>query len=106
VVRTHIDDTRRPWSRVRLFGAVPDDRVVPEPGLDDRQLLRSALDSLPPGQRAVLVLRFLEDLPVAEVAAVLGCSTGNVKSQCSNGLAKLRQLLGSRRAVAALGEVG
>jgi len=67
VVRTHIDDTRRPWSRVRLFGAVPDDRVVPDAGLDDRQLLRSALDSLPPGQRAVPVLRFLEDLPVAEV---------------------------------------
>lgn len=93
VVRTHIDDTRRAWFRVRLFGAVPD-RAQPVPcGSDDRLVLRAALAGLPAGQRAVLVLRFLCDLPVTEVADILGCAGGTVKSQSAHGLAKLRAAL-------------
>jgi DNA-directed RNA polymerase specialized sigma24 family protein len=44
----------------------------------------------------MVILRYWEDLSVEETAAVLGCSTGNVKSQCSRSLAKLRELLGDR----------
>src|SRR5215472_8798431 len=57
---------------------------------DDRSALMAALTSLPQGQRAVVVLRYWMDMTEAEVAATLGCSVGNVKSQASRALAKLR----------------
>lgn len=63
-------------------------------GSDLRLALLAALDLLPPKTRAVVVLRFWEDQSVQATAAALGCSEGNVKSQSSRGLAKLRQLLG------------
>ena len=95
VVRTHIDDTRRPWYRVRLFGAVPDRAGPAYAGSDEKLAMRTALATLPAGQRAVLVLRFLCDLPVTEVGQILGCSEGTVKSQSAHGLAKLRSALGT-----------
>jgi RNA polymerase sigma factor (sigma-70 family) len=55
--------------------------------------LIAALAALPPRQRAVLVLRYFEDLSVAQVAAILDCSLGTVKSTASRGLARLRQTL-------------
>ena len=59
-------------------------------GVDDRDVVWRALGRLPAGQRAVVVLRFFEDLTEAQVAGVLGCSVGTVKSQTSRALAKLR----------------
>jgi len=56
-------------------------------------MLAAALRRLPPGQRRVVVLRYLEDLPVAQVAALLGLSEGTVKSQAARGLATLREVL-------------
>jgi RNA polymerase sigma-70 factor (sigma-E family) len=60
---------------------------------DQRALLAAALARLPRRQRAVVVLRYWEDLPEAEVAQTLGCSPGTVKSQAAKALSKLRSLL-------------
>ncbi|MFJ4670566.1 SigE family RNA polymerase sigma factor [Kitasatospora purpeofusca] len=58
--------------------------------VEERSVLLQALAELPPRQRAVVVLRYWEDMGEQQVAEVLGCSAGNVKSQASRGLAKLR----------------
>jgi RNA polymerase sigma-70 factor (sigma-E family) len=60
--------------------------------VDTRSDLHRALGLLPPRQRAVLVLRYFEDLSEAQVAAALGCSTGTVKSTASRALAALARL--------------
>jgi RNA polymerase sigma-70 factor (sigma-E family) len=59
-------------------------------GVEDRFDLAAALASLPVRQRTVVVLRYYEDLSEAEVAALLGCCPGTVKSQASKAIAKLR----------------
>jgi RNA polymerase sigma-70 factor (sigma-E family) len=73
----------------------PDD--LPDPAVEDpaaevgeRSALLAALAQLPPRQRAVVVLRYWEDLPDAQVGALLGCSAGTVRSQAARALAKLR----------------
>lgn len=64
-------------------------------GADDaalaRQVVLAALEELSPRQREVVVLRFYEDLPLAEAAAVMGCSLGAVKSHQARALAALRE---------------
>jgi len=70
---------------------------VPQDGIalaDDRDLLLRALSGLPPKQRAVLVLRYWEELPDSEIAAALNCTVGTVRSQASRALARLRQQAG------------
>ena len=62
-------------------------------GVELRGELIRGLRALPPRQRAVLVLRYWEDLPEAQVAEVLGCAVGTVKAHASRGLARLRQLV-------------
>jgi RNA polymerase sigma-70 factor (sigma-E family) len=61
-----------------------------------RVLVLDALRALPPKPRAMVILRYWEDLSIAQTAALMGCSEGNVKSQCSRSLDKLRELLGSQ----------
>jgi RNA polymerase sigma-70 factor (sigma-E family) len=97
LVRSFIDEKRRGWSRVRLFAETPHrsaDVARAGPNVEDRQLLRDALSRLPRRQQAVLVLRFLCDMSVAETAEALKCSEGNIKSQTSHGLAAIRRVLG------------
>ena len=65
-----------------------EDRAIA--GVEARRDLVDALATLPPRQRAVLVLRYFEDLTEAQVATVLGCSVGTVKSTASRGLARLQ----------------
>ena len=67
--------------------------VDPLPSLDTRAELLQALSQLPARQRAVLVLRYFNDLTEAQVADVLGCPPGTVKSSASRGLARLRDAL-------------
>ena len=62
----------------------------------DKDLLWRALAQLPVGQRAVLVLRYYEDLSEAQTAAVLGCSVGSVKTQASRALSKMRKIVGQQ----------
>ena len=59
-------------------------------GVDDRDEVWRALGRLPKRQRAVIVLRFFEDMTEAQAAEVLNCSVGTVKSQTSRALATLR----------------
>jgi RNA polymerase sigma-70 factor (sigma-E family) len=95
LVRFFQNEKRRVWSRrVRLTDSVPEPEPRGGPDVEERTVLRAALDQVPPRQRAVLVLRFLCDMPITEVAEVLGCSPGTVKSQSFHGLTTLRRLLG------------
>jgi RNA polymerase sigma factor (sigma-70 family) len=65
-------------------------------GLADRDALLRALAGLPQRQRTALVLRYFDDLDAAEIAAILGCSAGTVRSHLSRGLASLRAAIGEQ----------
>ncbi len=90
VTRVFLDTRRRGRAREQVVAELPDMIAPPDAGPAERMALRAALLAVPPGQRAVLVLRFVADLSVDQVAETLGCSTGTVKSQTARGLASLR----------------
>jgi len=96
LLRAYLDERRRPWRRE--FPTEPDAAGFESAGHADdpesRLAIREAVLKLTHRHRAVLVLRFWEDLSVEQVAEILDCSTGTVKSQTSRGLASLRKLLG------------
>jgi RNA polymerase sigma-70 factor (sigma-E family) len=86
---------RRSWRNEQPTEVLPDGSSAPgETDPSDRPALMEALRRLPPRQRAVVVLRFYDDLGVREVAGALGCSEGTVKSQTHHAMAQLRVLLG------------
>ena len=81
---------RRRWRAETPTEQLPEVLAGAADDLGERELLWAALGRLPRRQRAVVVLRFYEDLPVAEVARLLGVSDGTVKSQTSKALSTLR----------------
>ncbi|OLF13248.1 RNA polymerase sigma factor [Actinophytocola xanthii] len=97
LLRTWLDEKRRAWRRSEhTEAAVPevaDPRHDPAEGVHRmwvRDVVHRGLLRLPPRQRAVLVLRYFDELSVAETAAVMGCSEGTVKSQTARALDTLR----------------
>jgi RNA polymerase sigma-70 factor (ECF subfamily) len=108
VVNACLDRLRA--AKIRRFEALPDDvddrgTVVATASRDDRpeeaaevaerrRRVLGALATLPPEQRAALVLVDMEGYPVSEVAEMLGCAEGTVKSRCSRGRTRLAGLLG------------
>jgi RNA polymerase sigma-70 factor (sigma-E family) len=94
VVTGYLSARRRRWTGELPTAAPPETAAVDGYGAADlRDALGRLLPALPPGQRAVLVLRHYEDLTEAQTAAVLGCSVGTVKSQNARALARLRTAL-------------
>jgi RNA polymerase sigma-70 factor (sigma-E family) len=95
-VRKIMINTWSSWGRRRWRGELPalqlPEVAAPDgfAGIDHRQVLRAALAQLPRRQRAVVVLRYHQDLSEAQVAELLGISVGTVKSQAARALASLR----------------
>jgi RNA polymerase sigma-70 factor (sigma-E family) len=91
MVNLFIDGVRRHsrWSRLvpllRPAGLMPD----PSDQVSDRDAMLTVLRSLSPRQRACVVLRYYEDLPIAEVAAVLGVGEGTVKRYLSEAMSHM-----------------
>ena len=97
---------RRSWWRLERTGHVPDGRLHDSAAQDvvERDELWRALLSLAPRQRAVLVLRYYEDLSEQQIAETLGCSRGTVKSQASSALDTLRRRYAAAAEAAAEGD--
>lgn len=90
LTRVFLDTKRRGRAREQAVAELPDSVAPTGVGADERLALRTALLAVPPGQRAVLVLRYVADLSVDQAAETLHCSPGTVKSQTARGLAALR----------------
>jgi RNA polymerase sigma-70 factor (sigma-E family) len=95
--RQQVSRWRLKWPRREISVAEPPDSGPEGGGTEDRVatrlLMREALAALTHRQRTVLVLRYYEDLPEGEVAQLLGCSVGTVRSTTHRSLAKLRALM-------------
>ncbi|MDG6105974.1 SigE family RNA polymerase sigma factor [Dactylosporangium aurantiacum] len=99
VRRVMVNQRTSLWRRLRNAEVLtddPPDRPGPDPTdrILQRRSLLEALDRIPARMRAVLVLRYWEDLSETDTAELLNISVGSVKSQASRGLARLRDVLG------------
>jgi RNA polymerase sigma-70 factor (sigma-E family) len=91
MVNTYASWWQRRWRGEHPTSELPESIVDGhEAGVDARDEVWRALGRLPRRQRAVLVLRYFEDLPESEIAEILGVTAGTVKSQAAKALAKLR----------------
>lgn len=93
LVTTHTSWRRRRSSTEQVMAAMPDTAAPDDPSATRDDELLAALQSLPPRMRAVVVLRFYEDLSEASTAELLGCSVGTVKTQTHRAMTRLRTLL-------------
>lgn len=91
ILNRYLDEHRRErlWRSKRHLVATTDITASTADASATADLVRTALAGLSPRQRACVVLRFYEDLPVAEIADALGCGEGTVKRHLSDGLARL-----------------
>lgn len=106
LVNLYLDHGRRPSRREVPTDDLPESSVEQGNAVDgDRDRLTAALRQVPKGQRAVLVLRYWDDQSIEQTARALGTTAGNVRSQASRGLEKLRALLGSDQASTSSEEV-
>ncbi|WP_194892955.1 SigE family RNA polymerase sigma factor [Catenulispora pinisilvae] len=94
LVRTYIDESRKRRNHEVAIAEVPDSGVE-EPEIETRLALMAALKQLSPRQRAVVALRFWDDLSVEATAEALGMKANTVKSDTARALAKLKGLLDS-----------
>ncbi|MEU6786414.1 SigE family RNA polymerase sigma factor [Nonomuraea angiospora] len=102
IINTAISRARRRAILHIIPMRVPE-RAARSTDVDLRHVLMDALRSLPPRQRAVVVLRYWEDLSETQTAEVLGCTLGTVKSQASKAMAKLRTALGEEAVEGVIG---
>jgi len=94
LVREFVQERRSGWARRVSLTDRPIEAAAASADHDGALDLRAAVAALPPRQRAVLVLRYYCDLNVDQVAEVLGCSPGTVKSQTARALGSVRRALG------------
>lgn len=92
LVNSYLSDRRRRRGREVLTGWLPETAAESQ-ACELRMVMLDALATLPPKARVVVVMRYWADLSVEQVADLLGCSTGNVKSQSARALGKLRAVL-------------
>jgi RNA polymerase sigma-70 factor (sigma-E family) len=90
LMTTYVTWWRRRWNGEQPTADLPDTAVAHGDDYDVRHQVYDVLRTLPRRQRAVVVLRYFEDLTEAETAAALGCSVGTVKSQNARAMARLR----------------
>jgi RNA polymerase sigma-70 factor (sigma-E family) len=96
LTNTYLSHRRPKKRRLELLtDAPPETGQPPEGGPEEHLALWPHVKSLPPRQRAVIVLRYYEDLTEQEIADALDCSRGNVKSTAHRALRALRAALGS-----------
>lgn len=100
LLRAHLDETRRRWRGELATEHLPEvaDRSAgdrAEGATEDRIVLLAGLATIPPRQRACLVLRYFDDCSVEDTARALDCSEGTVKSNTARGLVALRKALDS-----------
>lgn len=105
LVTTHLSWRRRRWIGEVAAGDLVDHAASPRTpdqtsAVDERDRLWRQLGELPPRQRAVLVLRYFEDLSDEQIADVLGIGVGGVRSQASRALARLRAVVSPYRSSA------
>jgi len=89
LVNTFIAGRRRFWRREHAYGELPETPAEPTDN-DTGLMVRAALAKLAPKQRAVLVLRYWEDLSVNDTADLLGMRVSTVKSHTARGIAAMR----------------
>lgn len=100
MVNTYASWYRRHGGRETLTANPPENMIIEDLAerIDDRDVIWRALLTLPSRQRAVIVLRYYEELSEVEIAVVMGTSTGTVKSQAARALRRLGQVLTVRDA--------
>jgi RNA polymerase sigma-70 factor (sigma-E family) len=89
IVNAHISASRRKITAATVLGSVPD-RSIEAADLVEQDAMWRALSALPQRPRAVLVMRYYLDLPDPEIAAILGCREGTVRSLATRAFATLR----------------